>query len=233
MYSAGKSSLIESISQINLPKKSGTCTRCPMEIKLKDSTSSGLGNEWNCRVILQKSFAYQGTSARPIRITPSRPYGPWARQEVENYLFAELDDKDDVERTLRLAQLATLNPGSSPEKYSPSKEDPTIPDDMEVKFSPNVVRVEVGLPAITYDYPEVNQLQIRGPGLSDLAFYDLPGVINASQRVCAQANAYDTACTKIPVTARRGVSHPSSEEFDQEVHRGRLLYKPTCNANDR
>ncbi|MCJ1387566.1 hypothetical protein MMC18_000409 [Xylographa bjoerkii] len=159
--SAGKSSLIESISEIELPKKSGTCTRCPMEIKLKDS---GLSNAWKCRVSLQKNYAYQGTSARPIKITLSRPFGPWVKQEVETTLFAEFEDKTHVPEALRLAQLATLNPGISPEQFKPSSEF-TTSDDMEVKFSPNVVRVE-----------------ICGPGLPDLAFYDLPGVINASQR---------------------------------------------------
>ncbi|MCJ1380280.1 hypothetical protein MMC17_003383 [Xylographa soralifera] len=168
--SAGKSSLIESISDIALPKKSGTCTRCPMEIKLKDSISSELGNEWKCRVTLQKKYAYQGASARPIKITPSRPYGPWMKQEAEDYLFDEFDDKKQVSTVLRLAQLATLNPGSSPEYYKPNRVDAsiledTISNDMEVKFSPNVVQVE-----------------IWAPGLSELAFFDLPGVINASQR---------------------------------------------------
>src|SRR5271154_6432348 len=32
--SAGKSSLIESISQIKVPRATGTCTRCPMEVIL-------------------------------------------------------------------------------------------------------------------------------------------------------------------------------------------------------
>ncbi|KAI0243791.1 hypothetical protein L0F63_000215 [Massospora cicadina] len=47
--SAGKSSLIESISGIMLPRSDGTCTRCPMELRL----SEGNSEEWNCSISLQ------------------------------------------------------------------------------------------------------------------------------------------------------------------------------------
>lgn len=57
---------------------------------------------------------------------------------------------------LQLAQLATLNPSSPYERYLPGKPDPG--DTIQVKFSPNVVRLE-----------------IAGPGLPEIAFFDLPG----------------------------------------------------------
>ena len=40
---ARKSSLIEAISQIKLPRASGTCTRCPVEVILTSATKGG----WN------------------------------------------------------------------------------------------------------------------------------------------------------------------------------------------
>src|SRR5271163_188860 len=48
--SAGKSSLIEAISQIKLPRASGTCTRCPMEVVLTSATQQG---GWHCKVSLR------------------------------------------------------------------------------------------------------------------------------------------------------------------------------------
>ena len=63
---------------------------------------------------------------------------------------------------LKLAQLATLNPGKNHERYLPGKADPG--SDIQVKFSPNVVR-----------------LDISGPGLPNMSFYDLPGVISVSE----------------------------------------------------
>lgn len=80
-------------------------------------------------------------------------------QDGENLPFATVISKDHVASVLTLAQLATLNPSSPWEKYLPGKPDPG--DTMQVKFSPNVVR-----------------LDISGPGLPNLSFYDLPGVIS-------------------------------------------------------
>lgn len=46
--SAGKSSVIEAISAVALPRASGTCTRCPSEVRLirKDCT-------WRCEIFLR------------------------------------------------------------------------------------------------------------------------------------------------------------------------------------
>lgn len=63
---------------------------------------------------------------------------------------------------LRLAQLAILNPGTAYENYLPGKADPGPA--IQVKFSPNVVRLE-----------------ISGPGLPNMSFYDLPGVISVPE----------------------------------------------------
>jgi len=78
--SAGKSSLIEAISQIRLPRGRGTCTRCPMEVFLSKSDSQ----EWKGRVLLRLST---GT-----------------------VVFDETKDKNEITDILRRAQLAVLNP---------------------------------------------------------------------------------------------------------------------------
>src|SRR5437762_14361902 len=49
--SAGKSSLIEAISQVRLPRASGTCTRCPMEVILRRGDAEN--PIWNCKVSLR------------------------------------------------------------------------------------------------------------------------------------------------------------------------------------
>ena len=95
--------------------------------------------------------------------TRKRPLGPWVVQEGEYFIFAKTYDKDDVASLLEWAQVATLNPQSSHKDYIPTS--PTFKADRncQVKFSPNVV-----------------QLEISGPNLPNLSFYDLPGVINVS-----------------------------------------------------
>ena len=120
---------------------------------------------------LHKKFVYEGNlgtgrglgknATKLEGVTRGRPLGPWSLQDSEEFHFATLTSKDDVEHVLYLAQLATLNPGKPWEKYLPGNPKPS--KEHQVKFSPNVVR-----------------LDISGPALPNLSFTDLPGVISDS-----------------------------------------------------
>src|SRR5271156_236333 len=88
--SAGKSSLIEAISRIKVPRASGTCTRCPMEVALSRSDVE----QWKCKVSLR--FEHD-----------SVPEG----KSMGTHFFAETCHRDNVPLILRRAQLAILNPG--------------------------------------------------------------------------------------------------------------------------
>ncbi|CCM06033.1 uncharacterized protein FIBRA_08279 [Fibroporia radiculosa] len=135
--SAGKSSLIESISGITLPRASGTCTRCPTECRLSSST-----DPWSCTVSLRFMTDALGQTI-PVR----------------NVAFGEMIyEKSQVEERIRRAQLAILNPSTSPLHYLNT--DDGEEDDREVTFSTNCVC-----------------LHISGPGVADLSFVDLPGLI--------------------------------------------------------
>src|SRR5436190_4311587 len=61
--SAGKSSLIEAISQIKLPRASGTCTRCPMEVILRCSSE-----KWRAKVSLR--FDHNDPRAKKSELNP-------------------------------------------------------------------------------------------------------------------------------------------------------------------
>lgn len=91
--------------------------------------------------------------------TPGRPFGPWHLRESEDCPFALLTSQHQVAPTLRLAQLATLNPGIPYTNFLPGRADPG--NKIQVKFSPNIIR-----------------LDISGPGLANMSLYDLPGVIS-------------------------------------------------------
>ena len=165
--STGKSSLIEAISEIKVPRSAGTCTRCPLEINLTETTDPD--EQWSCDVFLNKKYIYQGnlgvsrsgkSTAKVEGATKTRPLGPWLEQDSEDLHFASLTEKSEVVDVLERAQLATLNPGSSYEKYKPGNH---ILREHQVKFSPNVIR-----------------LDISGPRLPNLSFYDLPGIINVT-----------------------------------------------------
>ncbi|EMD32890.1 hypothetical protein CERSUDRAFT_160914 [Gelatoporia subvermispora B] len=90
MQSAGKSSLIEAISGIKLPRASGTCTRCPTECQLSSSAEP-----WRCTVTL-----------RYITDLDDQPLGV-PREHVFGDTIVE---KDEVEARIRRAQRAILNP---------------------------------------------------------------------------------------------------------------------------
>lgn len=164
----------QGISGIKVPRNAGTCTRCPLEINLTESAVAT--DVWKCKISLYKKYVYEGLQGSNVAIRPSarhatarveiatkaRPLGPWTLQDGEDFHFFTTTSKEDVPHALYLAQLATLNPSASHENYKPGNDDPGSKH--QVKFSPNVVR-----------------LDISGPQLPNLSFYDLPGVINQSE----------------------------------------------------
>lgn len=95
--------------------------------------------------------------------TRAKPLGPWAVQENEILPFATIKSQSEVPGVLRAAQLAVLNPKDPPEKYAYTLWRPEQEQSYQVKFSPNVIR-----------------LDIAGPSLPNLSFYDLPGIINVA-----------------------------------------------------
>ncbi|TCD67244.1 hypothetical protein EIP91_000373 [Steccherinum ochraceum] len=83
--SAGKSSLVEAISGISLPRATDTCTRCPIECRLEHHADA----TWQCQVSLRKE----------------------SEQHKEHTFGLLITEKDELEDMIRRAQLAILNPG--------------------------------------------------------------------------------------------------------------------------
>ena len=84
--SAGKSSLIEGISRIMLPRASGTCTRCPIEVRLHSSREKA----WRCKVFLD--------------------YNNEPGTIKERYqAFTSTENPSEVELILRQAQVALVH----------------------------------------------------------------------------------------------------------------------------
>ena len=133
--------------------------QCPLEINMADNTDTS--QPWVCEVSLFKRYMYEGSqakefadvsptagaSAKDVTVrsgaTKKRPLGPWVEQHPENFAFATVYTKDEVQDVLYWAQLAILNPGMPFELYMPGRNANTTAN-MQVKFSPNVVRLDVG-----------------------------------------------------------------------------------------
>lgn len=126
-----------------------------MEINLTESNIPGDG--WACKISLVKKYMYGGAWN-----ASQQPFGPWIPQDLEEFPFGFVRDKSQVRYVLRQAQLATLNPSQPYENYLPGAANPDL--DIQVEFSPNIIR-----------------LDISGPGLPNMSFYDLPGVISVHE----------------------------------------------------
>ncbi|KFY47216.1 hypothetical protein V495_02053 [Pseudogymnoascus sp. VKM F-4514 (FW-929)] len=165
--SAGKSSLMGALAEIHLPQDSGCCTRCPTHIK------TGHAETWSCKISLQLYYSYvPRDNGRPIQaseVTKNAPFPPWKESEqMVTKDFIVITDKSELEEALRWAQIAILNPSRPHTYYVPGAQSHFSPNKntTEAKFSPNVVSVEMS-----------------GPGLPPLSFFDLPGIFqNPSQK---------------------------------------------------
>ncbi|KAI0262179.1 P-loop containing nucleoside triphosphate hydrolase protein [Gloeopeniophorella convolvens] len=119
--SAGKSSLIEAISGISLPRATGTCTRCPTECQL--SHSSG---PWCCIV-----------SLRIVTDENGAPLGQPRRVDFGEPILSKALVTDRIRR----AQCAILNPGTPSSYFLDAASDAL--EDRELSFSSNSVCLEI------------------------------------------------------------------------------------------
>lgn len=124
--SAGKSSLIESISGITLPRAAGTCTRCPTECRLSRSD-----NPWQCVVSLRFITDEKG---QPLGQARNEPFG------------AIITDKADVEGRIRRAQRAILNPKKPRKHFLEGEDEDGL--DSELSFSNNCVSLQISGPDV-------------------------------------------------------------------------------------
>ncbi|KAK0214372.1 P-loop containing nucleoside triphosphate hydrolase protein [Armillaria fumosa] len=132
--STGKSSLVEAVSGINVPRDSGTCTRCPMECTMLSSSPT-----WSCTIYLNIKYGSDGSElAIPNRIR----FGP------------DITDREVVELWIRRAQAAILG------YHRRAKQDFSnmtaeelrnlvTTDSQMLPFSKNIVQVELRDPLLT------------------------------------------------------------------------------------
>ncbi|KFA74326.1 hypothetical protein S40288_03703 [Stachybotrys chartarum IBT 40288] len=162
--SAGKSSLMSGLANLELPRSEGACTRCPLHIRVSRSS------DWSCRVSLRKDYAYQPPAGDVIDetdVTQQNPFFPWVKVSNNRALeFKTMNDRSEIEDVLRWAQIAILNDDKNHELFIPgsgaiatSTPIAEAAQSTRAKFSPNIV-----------------SLEIKGPELPDLSFYDMPGI---------------------------------------------------------
>jgi Dynamin family len=164
--SAGKSSLMSALTEVQLPKDQGICTKCPANIKTSPSET------WTCQVSLQQYYKYTSPGLRGVdskQITKARPFYPWIEQALQVKKFKTITDKSELEEVIKWAQIALLNHDDDFRLFIPgtgrraSGDFQQERESTDAKFSPNVIFIE-----------------ISGPGLPALSFYDLPGIFRVA-----------------------------------------------------
>ncbi|KAK0214373.1 P-loop containing nucleoside triphosphate hydrolase protein [Armillaria fumosa] len=131
--STGKSSLVEAVSGINVPRDSGTCTRCPMECTMLSSSPT-----WSCMIYLNIKY---GSDGGELAISDKIQFGP------------VITDKDAVEVWIRRAQAAILCQHRPKEDFMNmgmrELRNLATTDSRMLSFSRNIVQVELRDPDLT------------------------------------------------------------------------------------
>jgi hypothetical protein len=130
-----------------------TACRCPFLITTSSQAPLN-GAEWLCSISIQQEYYFHTDGPNDL--------GRFRKREgqTEPMHFYTVTKKSELEAMLRKAQLAILNPRDDPQKFvSFDLASESLP--RQVPFSPNVI-----------------SLEIQGPSLPELYFYDLPGSIN-------------------------------------------------------
>lgn len=181
----GIANIADQHAQINLPRAAGTCTRVPIEVRLRKDPDTA----WRCIVKIRKETqdtlseedheevsVSRKAAARHPSTYPLTTVLQVSRTAPENTFGTPLTDPENVELAIRRAQLALLNPSVNALRFLTYN----IPDkDVEkplgsvgqLSFSKNVVVVE-----------------ISGANVPDLTLIDLPGIIHSVGKKEDKAN---------------------------------------------
>lgn len=191
--SAGKSSLMSGLANLSLPRSEGTCTRCPLHIRVSRN------NDSSCRVWLRREYENRPPKDHLILerdVTDQDPFFPWRKlRSAVTLEFKTMRDHSELEEVLRWAQIAILNDDKSHQLYVPGEGSiatntpvSEAAEQVSAKFSPNVVALE-----------------IKGPDMPDLSFYDMPGIFQNP------ADARDDYLVSVVKNLSRAyIQHPSA-----------------------
>jgi len=124
--SAGKSSLIEAISQVKVPRAAGSCTKCPMEVILNSKDEAD--TQWEATI-----------SLRLIEDVPS--------EMRKLHFFARTTEREEIPKLLQRAQFAVLSVARNlPVSHFVNLSDrdcERLAQENRTRFSGNVVVLEI------------------------------------------------------------------------------------------
>ncbi|KAJ7742281.1 P-loop containing nucleoside triphosphate hydrolase protein [Mycena metata] len=195
--SAGKSSVVEAISGIKVPRESGTCTRCPFECRMSSAP------EWSCRISIRREFD---------------PRGKRLGQVSEVAFGGPIQDKDAVELMLRRAQLAALDSSINFGTILEMDVQELKEKSQTAAFSKNVVCIDL-------EGPDLTDLQfVDLPGIIQNAKADMVRLVE--EMVVENIRGNCLILVAIPMTDDIENQKAMSLARDQDPHGNRTIGAP-------
>ncbi|KXZ49643.1 hypothetical protein GPECTOR_20g500 [Gonium pectorale] len=166
--SSGKSSVVEAIAGVALPRSDGTCTRCPTEVRMRTAQHGGGGSapSWSCRIKLCRDYDDEG------QLLVEKP---------PEELFCTVTDKSHIAACVTAAQAVLLNPKAvqamqgGAQAFVPDLSG-AVPSESEAKEGLG------GAGPYELDFT-ANKVVLEIDGAeADLTIIDLPGIIHNHSR---------------------------------------------------
>ncbi|KAL9050726.1 MAG: hypothetical protein Q9162_006466 [Coniocarpon cinnabarinum] len=156
--SSGKSSLIEAISEIKVPRSSGKCTACVLKINLRHAQA----NSWTLRLIQKYFYDPSG------RQQAGQDFAQWKHMRVPDKLVERSLQYSEIEERLQRAQDALI----SPRMDAVAIFDGEVEGDRGAKFSPNLIELDVTGPTVPdltlFDLPGIINRDPQDPSFPGL-----------------------------------------------------------------
>ncbi|EFJ53241.1 dynamin-related GTPase [Volvox carteri f. nagariensis] len=189
--SSGKSSLVEAIAEVALPRASGTCTRCPTELRLRTSQRAARAPDIAGDMPTSSSVAAAASAWRcAIKLRFERDSNGLPLPVASEHEFCEVHDKGHIAACVTAAQAVLLNPSrvnGDYKSYAPRLESSGTDAIPGVEFDASSGRLVNSLAYQALVDGSENDLDFTANSVlleidgaeADLTIVDLPGIIQA------------------------------------------------------
>ncbi|KXZ52300.1 hypothetical protein GPECTOR_10g932 [Gonium pectorale] len=160
--SSGKSSVVEGIAGVALPRSDGTCTRCPTEVRMRTVLGASTPGPWECRIKLCRDYDDEG---KRLHKKPAEE------------LFCRVTDRSHIAACVTAAQAVLLNPEAV--SKAPGGAGAFVPDVSGARPKEASALRDLGSASDYQLMFTANKVVLEIDGAEeDLTIIDLPGIIH-------------------------------------------------------
>lgn len=178
--SSGKSSVLQRLSNVVLPRAIGTCTRVPVEVRMKPDS------EWKCRILVYTEHGGKPMEFIELATMELRDHtdkfilmaqeailtGKWEKYKKE----ADLTKSSMAQYILKKGSQVALGAALASGEWIAEKVGKAVGG----LSTQSVDRISINQNRVRFsDKPVI--VEVQGPGLSHLSVVDLPGIIQSTE----------------------------------------------------